>query len=63
MTGAPARCRRPPPNLQVNDQCFQLFGFDVMLDADCRPWLLEVMLTEGPFDADRIMRAHSRTRV
>ena len=31
-----------PPHLQVNDQCFQLFGFDVMLDADCRPWLLEV---------------------
>ena len=23
-------------------QCFQLFGFDVMLDADASPWLLEV---------------------
>jgi len=38
-----------------NTQCFQLFGFDVMLDASCRPWLLEVNLdpalgTESPLD-------------
>ena len=25
-------------------RCFQLFGFDVMLDASCRPWVLEVNL-------------------
>lgn len=24
------------------NNCFQLFGFDVLLDAHCRPWLLEV---------------------
>jgi len=38
-----------------NTQCFQLFGFDVMLDAEARPWLLEVNLdpalrTESPLD-------------
>merc|ERR1719382_2223098 len=40
---------------QPNTQCFQLFGFDVMLDAEARPWLLEVNLdpalrTESPLD-------------
>lgn len=31
-----------------NTQCFQVFGFDVMLDGNGRPWLLEVRLACPP---------------
>ena len=46
----PASSRGEP-----NRTCFQVFGFDVMLDAHAKPWLLEVNLdpalrTESPLD-------------
>lgn len=28
-----------------NNNCFELFGFDVLIDTDMEPWLLEVNLT------------------
>ena len=35
--------------------CFQVLGFDIMIDSDCRPWLLEVnqspsFSTDSPLD-------------
>jgi hypothetical protein len=32
----------PEPRGVSNSRCFQIFGFDVMIDADGRPWLLEI---------------------
>ena len=36
-------------------RCFEILGFDIMLDNECKPWLLEVnnkpsMAAESPFD-------------
>lgn len=41
--------------LPHRENCFELFGFDVILDEDCKPWLLEVNLSpslacESPLD-------------
>jgi tubulin polyglutamylase TTLL6/13 len=58
ITGQPSLWhlyRSCQPEDVENQLCFQILGFDVMMDADLKPWLIEVnhapsLATESPFD-------------
>lgn len=45
------------PDDVENNKCFEVLGFDIMIDEDAKPWLLEVnaspsFATESPMDYD-----------
>jgi tubulin polyglutamylase TTLL6/13 len=58
ITGQPSMWyvyRSSQPEDVENQLCFQILGFDVMLDKDLKPWLIEVnhapsLATESAFD-------------
>jgi len=35
------------PSITDNGGCFELLGFDVMIDEQSKPWLLEVHCPDG----------------
>lgn len=52
-------CMPLATNVVPCSSCYELFGFDVMLDAKLKPWLIEVncapSLTVDESDVDQVL--------
>ena len=50
-----------PDDLE-NQLCFQILGFDIMIDEDCKPWLIEVNQSPS-FKADSGLDKRIKTQL
>mmetsp|Transcript_30363 Transcript_30363/g.5491 ORF Transcript_30363/g.5491 Transcript_30363/m.5491 type:complete len:81 (+) Transcript_30363:180-422(+) len=48
--------------LNIQKNCFDLLGFDVIIDANLKPWLLEVNLSPS-LSADSSLDFHIKTNL
>ena len=42
------------------DKCFQILGFDILLDKKCKPYIIEITAGEERDIADRLLRRTNR---
>lgn len=50
------------PNDTDNNMCFEVLGFDILLDSQFKPWLLEVNLAPS-FNSDSPLDTHIKSQV
>lgn len=39
-----------PLNLSSDPHCFECYGYDIIIDANLKPWLIEVYLSKSSFE-------------
>lgn len=54
--------KKPNPNSSKPSNCFELLGFDILLDSDLNPWILEVNLAPS-LSADSPLDFHIKSNL